>query len=155
MEDSYFVALGLRECGETIHAAVTGRVTGELVDHYELTHPGGGTCVVAVYEKHYYRAGNRLTLTVVLDDFTGRTRVHCISGGGGEGRPKRWDPPERRTRGHHLRRERRGGRGAASRHIGRVQPIGRMEPLLAASPHHPGRARRRRSRIPDSNPLTR
>ena len=48
-------------------------------------HPGGGTCVVAVYEKHYYRAGNRLTLTVVLDDFTGRTRVHCISGGGGEG----------------------------------------------------------------------
>ena len=77
MEDSYFVALGLRECGETIS------ITGELVDHYELTHPGGGTCVVAVYEKHYYRAGNRLTLTVVLDDFTGRTRVHCISGGGG------------------------------------------------------------------------
>ena len=61
MEDSYFVALGLRECGETIS------ITGELVDHYELTHPGGGTCVVAVYEKHYYRAGNRLTLTVVLD----------------------------------------------------------------------------------------
>lgn len=85
MEDSYFVALGLRECGETIHAAVTDSITGELVDHYELTHPGGGTCVVAVYEKHYYRAGNRLTLTVVLDDFTGRTRVHCIGGGGGEG----------------------------------------------------------------------
>ena len=52
MEDSYFVALGLRECGETIHAAVTDSITGELVDHYELTHPGGGTCVVAVYEKH-------------------------------------------------------------------------------------------------------
>ena len=85
MEDSYSVSLGLRECGEAIHAAVTDSVTGELVDHYELTHPGVGTCVVAVYEKHYYRAGNRLTLTVVLDDFTGRTRVHCISGGGGEG----------------------------------------------------------------------
>ena len=85
MEDSYSVSLGLRECGEAIHEAVTDSVTGELVDHYELTHPGGGTCVVAVYEKHYYRAGNRLTLTVVLDDFTGRTRVHCISGGGGEG----------------------------------------------------------------------
>ena len=75
MEDSYSVSLGLRECGEAIHAAVTDSVTGELVDHYELTHPGGGTCVVAVYEKHYYRAGNRLTLTVVLDDFTGRTRA--------------------------------------------------------------------------------
>ena len=47
--------------------------------------PQGGTCVVAVYEKHYYRAGNRLTLTVILDDLTGQTRVHCISGGGGEG----------------------------------------------------------------------
>ena len=58
MEDPYFVSLGLRECGEAIHAAVTDSVTGELVDHYELTHPGGGTCVVAVYEKHYYRAGN-------------------------------------------------------------------------------------------------
>ena len=56
MEDSYSVSLGLRECGEAIHAAVTDSVTGELVDHYELTHPGGGTCVVAVYEKHYYRA---------------------------------------------------------------------------------------------------
>ena len=52
MEDSYSVSLGLRECGETIHTAVTDSITGELVDHYELTHPGGGTCVVAVYEKH-------------------------------------------------------------------------------------------------------
>ena len=43
MEDSYSVSLGLRECGEAIHAAVTDSVTGELVDHYELTHPGGGT----------------------------------------------------------------------------------------------------------------
>lgn len=38
MEDSYSVSLGLRECGEAIHAAVTDSVTGELVDHYELTH---------------------------------------------------------------------------------------------------------------------
>ena len=42
MEDSYFVALGLRECGETIHAAVTDSITGELVDHYELIGGGGG-----------------------------------------------------------------------------------------------------------------
>ena len=47
MEDSYSVSLGLRECGEAIHAAVTDSVTGELVDHYELTHPGGGTCAVS------------------------------------------------------------------------------------------------------------
>ena len=60
-------------------------VTWELVDLYELSHAGCVTCVVAVFEKHFFRAGNRLSLTVVLDDFTGRTRVHCISGGGGEG----------------------------------------------------------------------
>ncbi|OUN05969.1 hypothetical protein B5G43_11135 [Flavonifractor sp. An92] len=85
MDGSYFVSLDLRSCGEKVHEAVTDSITGELIDHYEVSHPQGGTCVVAVYEKHYYRAGNRLTLTVILDDLTGQTRVHCISGGGGEG----------------------------------------------------------------------
>ena len=85
MDGSYFVSLDLRSCGEKVHAAVTDSITGELIDHYVVSHPEGGRCVVAVYEKHYYRAGNRLTLTVILDNFTGKTRVHCISGGGGEG----------------------------------------------------------------------
>ena len=85
MDGSYFVSLNLRTCSGLIHDAVTNSMTGELIDHYETSHPKGGTCVVAVYEKHYYRAGNRLTLTVILDNFTGHTRVHCISGGGGEG----------------------------------------------------------------------
>ncbi len=60
-------------------------VTGEQIDQYILSSPEGRRCVVAVYEKHYYRAGNRLTVTVVLDDFSGTTRVHVVSGGGGEG----------------------------------------------------------------------
>ena len=51
MEDPYFVSLGLRECGKAGSCAVTDSVTGELVDHYELTHPGGGTCVVAVWRE--------------------------------------------------------------------------------------------------------
>ena len=38
-----------------------------------------------VYEKHYWRAGNRLTLTVTIDNMSGRTRVHTVGGGGGEG----------------------------------------------------------------------
>lgn len=38
-----------------------------------------------VYEKHYHRAGNRLTLTVTIDNVGGSTNVHCISGGGDEG----------------------------------------------------------------------
>ena len=83
--DSYFVSLTLGDCVEQVRSAVFDSVTGEEIDTYAVTHPGGGRCVVLVFEKHYYRAGNRLTLTVTLDDFTGKTRVHCASGGGGEG----------------------------------------------------------------------
>ncbi|MBQ9938953.1 MAG: hypothetical protein IJO96_05415 [Oscillospiraceae bacterium] len=63
---------------------VEGSLTGELCDDYTITTPAGRS-VTLVFEKHFYRAGNRLTLTVVLDDFTGPTRVHCCAGGGGEG----------------------------------------------------------------------
>ena len=45
----------------------------------------GAVCLVSVYEKHYWRAGNRLTLTVTVDNLQGRTRVYLVSGGGGEG----------------------------------------------------------------------
>lgn len=81
----YFVTLTLEGCEQLVHRTVLDSITGTCIDRYEALHPAGGRCVVLVYEKHYYRAGNRLTLTVTLDDFTGRTRVHCASGGGGEG----------------------------------------------------------------------
>lgn len=80
------VALNIQKTLEVIdNAVVNGSITGECIDSYKLAVPNGGNCVVLVYEKHYYRAGNRLTLTVVIDDFEGKTRVHCVSGGGGEG----------------------------------------------------------------------
>ena len=86
MEDSYQVSLLLEECDRLIYDAVVGgSFTGECIDRYQLTAPNGGSCIVVVYEKHYYRAGNRLTLTVTMDDFQGYTRVHCVGGGGGEG----------------------------------------------------------------------
>lgn len=40
---------------------------------------------MSIYEKHFWRAGNRLTLTATVDNLQGRTRVHLVSGGGGEG----------------------------------------------------------------------
>ena len=85
MEQSYFVSLDLETCQDRIFQAVTDSVTGTLIGSHTVAGADGGCCLVDVYEKHYYRAGNRLTLTVILDDFTGRTRVRCISGGGGEG----------------------------------------------------------------------
>ena len=86
MEDSYFVSLGLRGVrGSHPCGGDRQRHRGSWLTTMSSPTRGAAPGVVAVYEKHYYRAGNRLTLTVVLDDFTGRTRVHCIGGGGGEG----------------------------------------------------------------------
>ncbi len=85
-DDTFFVSLDVQNTINVINEAVVkGSITGECIDHYGVSAPQGGGFVVLVYEKHYYRAGNRLTLTVVIDDLTGRTRVHSISGGGGEG----------------------------------------------------------------------
>lgn len=83
----YFVALDLECCFDKVHNAVTGSVTGTLIGRYDIPHPQGGDCIVLVYEKHYVRAGNRLTLTVVLDNFYGgdMTEVCCMGGGGGQG----------------------------------------------------------------------
>lgn len=86
MQGDFFVALSVADAAKLVEdAVVRGSITGECIDSYPLKTPNGGSCTVLVFEKHYYRAGNRLTLTVVLDDFTQKTRVHCIGGGGGEG----------------------------------------------------------------------
>ncbi len=85
MGDTFFVNLQPEDTLRRIDDAVVGgSITGERIDFYPIQSPAG-SCLVAVYEKHYYRAGNRLTLTVVIDDLEGRTRVHCVGGGGGEG----------------------------------------------------------------------
>jgi hypothetical protein len=85
MKETFFVSLNMNEALALIDDAIlAGSLTGELIDSYGIESPQGA-CVVNVYEKHFMRAGNRLTLTVVVDSFTGSTRVHCVGGGGGEG----------------------------------------------------------------------
>lgn len=80
------ISLSIQEAAKLLDDAICGgSITGERIDHYAVTAPGVGVCVVLVYEKHYWRAGNRLTLTVTMDNFTGHTCVHSVSGGGGEG----------------------------------------------------------------------
>ncbi len=85
MNETFFVSLDINGAANAIYEAVTaGSMTGEMIDSYQIQ-AQCGACIVQVFEKHYMRAGNRLTLTAVLDSFTGATRVHCVSGGGGEG----------------------------------------------------------------------
>lgn len=82
----FCVSLSPRQAADLVcREIVDGSITGELIDCHTVHGEGGRCCIVSVYEKHYYRAGNRLTLTVIIDDLQGATRVHCISGGGGEG----------------------------------------------------------------------
>ncbi|MBQ8276778.1 MAG: hypothetical protein IJZ02_09195 [Clostridia bacterium] len=86
MANTFTVSLSPAHAAERICDAVEGgSLTGELIDHYVIGRADGGQCIVLVFEKHYYRAGNRLTLTVTIDDMSGKTRVHTVGGGGGEG----------------------------------------------------------------------
>lgn len=84
MAQTYYVSLDTASAASIISDAVVGgSFTGECLDSYSRSTPSG-VCTVMVFEKHYYRVSNRLTLTVVVDDFDDRTRVHCVSGGGGQ-----------------------------------------------------------------------
>lgn len=85
MGNTFYVSIPVAQAARMVDdAIVNGSITGERIDYYAPPVPGG-TLVVLVYEKHFWRAGNRLTLTVTMDDLSGRTRVHCMGGGGGEG----------------------------------------------------------------------
>lgn len=63
---------------------VNGSITGVKIDEY-IRQPDGRFIAVIVYEKHYYRVGNRLTLTVVVDNLRGATHIHVVGSGGGQG----------------------------------------------------------------------
>lgn len=63
---------------------VNGSVTGEKIDEYVREHDGRFIAVL-VYEKLYYRAGNRVTLTAVIDNLNGVTHIHAVGSGGGQG----------------------------------------------------------------------
>ncbi|MEG1773583.1 MAG: DUF6054 family protein [Oscillospiraceae bacterium] len=92
MEETFVVSLSPREAIERIDdAVVRGSFTGERLDCYTVGGDAGRECLVAVYEKHFFRVSNRLTLTVVADNFCGETQIHTVSGGGGESVLLRFD----------------------------------------------------------------
>ncbi|MBQ2767630.1 MAG: hypothetical protein IJF49_06090 [Clostridia bacterium] len=87
MAKTFSVSVSPETASQMIQEAVVGGSwTGELIDIYSIGNDASNTqCTVLVFEKHYYRVGNRLTLTVTIDNLQGCTRVHTVGGGGGEG----------------------------------------------------------------------
>lgn len=83
--NTFCVSLSLEETVLKINNAVSVSVSGSLIDNYSVTAPNGKKCTVLVYEKYYFRVKNYVTLTVVLDNFDGKTRVHMVGSGGGNG----------------------------------------------------------------------
>ena len=59
--------------------------SGEIIDSYSIPCNDGKECCFAVIEKYYHRAGNRLTLSIVISDIAGATHVHAVAGGAGQG----------------------------------------------------------------------
>ncbi len=92
MQNTIYVTLDPASTANTISRhIIDGSISGELIDDYIINCGNGHICRVMVYEKYYYRVSNRLTLTVTIDNADGRTRVHYISGGGGNGTFFRFD----------------------------------------------------------------
>lgn len=84
--DNFNVNLSLRETVKLLdEVIVDGSFTGERVDYHVVNIDDIHATIVVVYEKHFYRAGNRLTLTVCIDNVKDITHIHCIGAGGGEG----------------------------------------------------------------------
>jgi hypothetical protein len=90
--NTIYVSLDVAASANTVTKyIIEGSLSGELLDDYNIRNTDGNICRVLVFEKYYYRVGNRLTLTVVFDNYSGRTRVHYVSGGGGQGAIFRFD----------------------------------------------------------------
>lgn len=66
------------------NSVVGGSVTGQVL--FQKVYAGEDHKVmVVVYEKYYYRAANRVSLTVVIEEKDGQTFVDATSTGGGQG----------------------------------------------------------------------
>ena len=84
--DNFFVSLPITDAFKILDKEIVeGSLTGERIDYHVVKADEEHISIVAVYEKYYNRAGNRLTLTICMDNMKGITQVHSIGGGGGQG----------------------------------------------------------------------
>lgn len=61
----FYVNLSPTETQRQIDNIIGSSVSGEAIDQF-VTGNGENAVCISVYEKYYYRAGNRLTLTSVV-----------------------------------------------------------------------------------------
>lgn len=84
--DNFKVNLSLEETiSELDDGIVRESVTGERIDYHVITGNKDNGAVLLVYEKYFSRVGNRITLTIIVDNLDGPTKVHSIGGGAAQG----------------------------------------------------------------------
>ena len=80
-----YLDLSVGEAARTVCALVErAGISSRMADCHELRQGDALRGMVMIFEKYYLRAGGRLTMTVVLDDLEGRTRLYwTVTGGSG------------------------------------------------------------------------
>lgn len=84
--DNFKVNLSLRDAISKLDAGIIRQsVTGERIDYHVITGDEDNGAILIVYEKYFQRVGNRITLTVVIDNLDGQTKIHSVGGGAAQG----------------------------------------------------------------------
>lgn len=84
--DNFKVNLSLRDTVTMLDKGIVdGSISGERIDYHVVIGDDEHGVIVLIYEKYFYRAGNRLSLTVTVDNINGTTNIHSVGAGGGQG----------------------------------------------------------------------
>lgn len=60
MENTIKVSISVNAAANLLEREIIeGSITGTLIDRYEVRSSDNKKCVMMIFEKHYYRAGNR------------------------------------------------------------------------------------------------
>ena len=82
MDMTFYVSLSIEETLERLDKRTENSLTGWKAHVYRLETPEGKHVTTTLYRKTYLRTGREyLATVVVLDDITGKTRVHFSSDG--------------------------------------------------------------------------
>ena len=81
---SFDVKLTLDETISRLDSEIIKGTITEKIDFHEIHSECKNKAVVMVYGKRYFRASNRLTLTLCIEELQDKTHVHVIGIGGME-----------------------------------------------------------------------